>query len=162
MKKDLLWLLMAILPLLAGCKDYDNPVNSVDDLAFMQNRLAPSDGKVYGVIIDERKPDILNRPVKTVADAQAEFYNLIPDGINNKGVTKGENSQLIYELTDAQGKYQGTITYTPVEFGCCGEVTLSPELKTATGYSCIRYILEDLWPPQSGGLLEDLLNGIKK
>ena len=164
MKMKFLWLLMAILPLFAGCKDEDNPVNGVDDLAFLQNRLAPSEGKVYGLVIDERRPDILYRPVKTVEDAQDEFYKLIPDGRNNKGVEieKGENGRLFYQLTDAQGNYQGTISYAPVEFGCCAEVTLSPELLDATGYSCLRYVLEDLWPPQSGDFLEDILNKIKK
>lgn len=164
MKKNFLWLFVAIFPLLAGCCNdvKDNLGDGVDDLAFMLNRLAPLDGKVYGVILDDRRPDILCRPVKSDDDALSEFYKLIPNGSNNKGVTKGDNGQLSYQLTDAQGNKQGSITYSTAEYGYCGEVTLSPELMQATGYSSLRYIQEDMWPPQSGGFIKDLLNEIKK
>ena len=165
MKKDFLWLLLAIFPFITGCSNDENgnSEKGVDDLAYMLNLLAPtSDGKVYGVVIDERTPDIIGRPVKTVAEAQDEFYKLIPDGKDNKGLVKEEGGLLSYQLTDANGKKQGSINFAPGEFDSCGEVSLSSELKAATGYSRIRYIQEDMWPPRSGGLLEDLLNGLKK
>ena len=102
MKKNFLWLLLAILPLFAGCSNDENgnSETGVDDLAYMLNRLAPtSDGKVYGVLIDERTPDIIGRPVKTVAEAQDEFYKLIPNGKDNKGIVKEEGGLMTYQLT---------------------------------------------------------------
>ena len=171
MKKNLLWMLVAILfsgfPMLTACgSDDDEPTTSgTDDLAFLQERIAASGSLVYGVQLGTDSKDVLNRPVADSAEAQAEFYKLLSGGAAHPGLSTADDGTMTCRLTDANGKAQGTVTYHPTNGETvyyCAEVTFSTEIKSATGISRIRYIFYDRWPEEGNGFVKGILDSIKK
>ena len=154
------------LSMLTSCDDDEkNEAGGVDDLAYLQSRLAPAGEKVYGVQVGTDGEEILSRPVATALDALAEFYLLIPDGAKHEGLSTAADGTITCRLTDADGRPQGTLTYKPstsLTIYYCAEVTLSAELFRATGVSQLRYITTDRWPESSSGFVKDILEQIKK
>lgn len=148
-----------------GSSDNDEPTgNGVDDLAYLQKRIAAEGALVYGVQVGNDGKDIVSRPVATAAEAQAEFYKLIPGGAAHQGLTTSADN-ITCQLTAADGKSQGSITYRPSASETiyyCAEVTFSQEVTATTGVSRLRYILYDRWPQDDNGFLTDILEGIKK
>lgn len=149
-----------------GSNDDDESVgNGVDDLAYLQKRIANDGSLVYGVQLGTDTKDIVSRPVASKAEALEEFYKLIPCGSTHPGLGNGKDGTIACLLTDANGKPQGTITYRPSQVTTsyyCAEVSFGAEVKSATGISCLRYILYDRWPEEGNGFLKDILEEIKK
>lgn len=139
--------------------------NGIDDLAYLQKRIASDGSLVYGVQLGTDTKDVMSRPVATIAEAQGEFYKLLSGGSAHQGLSTAADGTITCRLTAADGKWQGTITYLPSQSETvyyCAEVTFSTEVKVATGISCLRYILYDRWPEDGNGFLKDILEGIKK
>ena len=170
MKKNLFWILFAcglVMTSLVACSSDDDEPTGIDDITYLQKRIAAEGSKVYGVQWYKENKDILNRPVETVADAQAEFFKLLSGGTNHKNLTYAKDGSITCLLTAADGKSQGSITYRPSNdetIYYCAEVTFSTEVKSATGVSCLRYILIDRWPEDGNGkgFVKDILDAIKK
>lgn len=165
MTKKLLVLLLAICPFFAACGNDDNaePYTNMDDMAFLQARLAAEGNLVYGVTVGNDDSGILYRPVKDVAEAQAEFYKLVPTGKNHPGISNGDGGQMTCILTDAKGDVQGSITYQPrTTSSVCAEVSLSPQLSKAIRINQLRYIPYEDWPNEDNGFLKDIMEQIKK
>lgn len=165
MTKKLFVLLLAICPFFAACGDDDNakPYTEVDDMAFLQARLAAEGDLVYGVTVGNDGSGILYRPVKDIAEAQAEFYKLVPTGKKHPGISTGDDGQMTCTLTDAKGNVQGSITYQPrTTSSVCAEVSLSPQLSKTIRINQLRYIPYEDWPNEGNGFLKDILEQIKK
>ncbi len=168
MKKKLFWMFFAcglIMATLAACSsDDDKPSgNGVDDLAYLQKRIAADGSLVYGVQLGTDTKDVMSRPVATTDVAKAEFYKLMPGGAAHQGLSTASDGSITCRLTTADGKQQGTITYRPqgATVYYCAEVTFSAEVKAATNVSCLRYILYDRWPEDGNGFVKGILDGIK-
>ena len=150
---------------LTACGGEDEPVvNKTDDLAYLKQRISPEGDLVYGVFLGENT-QVLCRPIQTEDDALKEFYMLLSDGSSNKELKTEADGTISCRLTDAEGHYQGTITFYKPEgtfTGYCAEVIFSGELTDATGLTRIRYILADMWPPTSIGFISDILERLKK
>ena len=156
--------LVMIMLTACGDDDADSSGNGIDDLAYLQKRIAAEGALVYGVQVGTDGKDIVSRPVATADEAQAEFYKLIPGGATHQGITTSAD-YITCQLTAADGKSQGSISYRPstsetVHY--CAEVTFSQEVVAATGVSRLRYILYDRWPQDDNGFLRDILEGLKK
>jgi len=151
---------------MTSCDSDDDSVgNGVDDLAYLQKRIANDGSLVYGVQLGTDTKDIVSRPVASKAEALDEFYKLIPGGSAHPGLDNGKDGTITCQLTDANGKPQGSITYRPSQVTTiyyCAEVSFGAEVKSATGISCLRYILYDRWPEEGNGFLKDILEEIKK
>ena len=171
MKKNNLWTLAAILvcglsmTMLTACggsssKDDEPGGNGIDDLAYLQKRIAEEGNLVYGVQIANESKDILNRPVEKQEEALTEFYKLIPGGSTHQGLSTSSNGTITCRLTGPNGESQGTITYQPTTAYYCAEVVFSSEVRSATGVSRIRYIPYDNWP--DNGFLSEILDKLKK
>ncbi len=161
------------LPILTACGSDDDDQRStsdvqystVDDLAFLQQRIANSGPLVYGVRLGTDTKDVVSRPVADAAEAQAEFYKLLSGGAAHPGLSTADDGTMTCRLTDANGKAQGTVTYHPSKSETvyyCAEVSFSAEIKSATGISCIRYIFYNRWPEEGNGFVKDILDSIKK
>ena len=180
MKKNLSQMLTAIFScgvMLLACgfmmttmtacgSDDDEPAgNGIDDLAYLQKRIANEGSLVYGVQLGTDTKDIVSRPVASTARAQEEFYKLIPGGSAHQGLSTAKDGTITCRLTDKDGKSQGTITYQPSQSATvyyCAEVAFSQEVKSATGISCLRYVLIDRWPEDGNGFIKDILDSIKQ
>ena len=179
MKKNLLGMMTAIrtwgamllacglvMTTMCACGDDDETTgNGVDDLAFLQQRIAAEGDLVYGKQLGTDPADILNRPVATEEEALAEFYKLLPDGVAHKGLSKQGDGTIRCRLTDKEGKQQGTVTFRPSQdetLYYCAEVAFSAEVKQATGISTVRFILYDRWPEEGNGFIKGILDSIKK
>lgn len=162
---------------LSACSGDDEPSgNGIDDLAYLQQRIAAEDGKVYGLRLGTDASDIVSRPVATVADAQDEFYKLVPGGASHEGITTTtvtgtsgssavpSSGVVSCRLTAADGKPQGTISFhpSPSTLYYCAEVVFSSDIQTVTGVGRVRYILYDRWPEEGNGFMKDILDNIKK
>ncbi len=146
-----------------ACGDDESNENKADDLAYLKQRISPEGDLVYGVYLGENT-EVLNRPIQTEDEALKEFYKLLSGGSSHKGLKTEANGNISCRLTDANGKYQGTITFIKPqgEFtGYCAEVLFSKELTVATGLTRIRYILADMWPPGNAGFVTDILDKLK-
>lgn len=171
MKKNFYWMIFAcglVMTTLMACSSSDNDEptgNGIDDLAWLQKRIAPEGTLVYGVQVGDNTKDIINRPVATTTEALAEFYKLMPGGSAHQGLKTASDGTITCSLTAADGKSQGTIVYRPSQSETiyyCAEVTFSSEVKSATGISCLRYIIYNRWPEKGNGFLKDILDIIKK
>lgn len=180
MKKKLSWMLAVLsawgvmvfacglmMTALTACSsDDDEPSgNGIDDLAFLQKRIAAEGSLVYGVQLGTDAKDIVSRPVATTAAALVEFYKLLPGGSAHQGLSTAADGTITCRLTAADGKSQGTVSYRPIQNETvyyCAEVTFSAEIKSATGISCLRYILYNRWPEDDNGFLKDVLDHIKQ
>lgn len=155
-----------VITTLTACGHDDEPAaNGIDDLAYLKQRIAADGSLVYGVQLGTDSKDIVSRPVADVAEAQDEFYKLLPGGSAHQGLSIAADGTITCCLTTANGKPQGTITYRASQSETiyyCAEVTFSTEVRAATGISCLRYILYDRWPEEGNGFLKDILDGIKK
>ena len=83
---------------------------------------------------------------------------------NSQRITS-KDDYITCRLTYKDGKSQGTITYQPSQSATvyyCAEVAFSPEVKSATGISRLRYVLFDRWPEDGNGFLKDILDNIKQ
>jgi hypothetical protein len=150
-----------VMTTLTACSNDDETGNGVDDLAFLQKRIAKEGDLVYGVQVGDNTKDILSRPIQTEADGLNEFYKLIPDGKNHKGLTSGNNGTISCKLTDAKGNYQGTIVYAPTSNYYSSAVTFGTEIVQATQITQLRYILYNRWPEEENGFLKDILDRLK-
>ena len=119
MKKNLSQMLTAIFScgvMLLACgfmmttmtacgSDDDEPAgNGIDDLAYLQKRIANEGSLVYGVQLGTDTKDIVSRPVASTARAQEEFYKLIPGGSAHQGLSTAKNGTITCRLTDKDGK----------------------------------------------------------
>ena len=169
MKKKLFWMFFAcglVMATFTACGDDDeNSGNGIDDVVFLQKRIAADGSLVYGVQLGTDSKDVLSRPVATTDEAKAEFYKLLSGGSSHKGLSTDKDGNITCRLTDADGKLQGTITYYPSQDETvyyCAEVVFSPEVIAVTGISCLRYILYDRWPEEGNGFVKGILDSIKK
>ena len=149
-----------------GNSDNDEPAgNGVDDLAYLQKRIANDGSLVYGVVLGTDTKDIVSRPVASIAGAQAEFYKLIPGGPAHQGLNTANDGTITCHLTDKNGTSQGTITYLPSKSEKVyyyAEVSFGAVAKSTTGISSLRYILYNRWPEEGNGLLKDIMDMIKE
>ena len=155
-----------VMTALTACgSDDDEPTgNGIDDLAYLQKRIAADGELVYGVQLGTDTKDVMSRPVASASDAKAEFYKLLSGGNAHQGLSTGSDGSITCRLTDANGKSQGTVTYRQSQnetMYYCAEVVFSQELRAVTGISCLRYILYDRWPEEGNGFLKDILDSIK-
>ena len=148
-----------------GGDDDETTTTGTDDLAFLKERLAESDGLVYGVCLGSDPKDVLSRPVADAMEAEKEFFKLLSDGTAHKGLTTANDEVVTCRLTDANGKAQGTISFCPTlseTVYYCAEVFFSTEIQSATGIRCVRYIPYDRWPEEGNGFFKDILDFFKK
>ena len=163
--KSIAWLLglslMATLSLTACSDDNDSSDNSgksgsdstavttYDDLAYFQNAIIEIDsagelvGRSYGEVLYDNEPEHIFIGVDNIAAAE-HFFRLwiAPDvEISASPVANG----LTCQLTDEQGKAQGTIYFTPGTGTSVAEVTASAG--TALKYfNRITFLLNSAWP----------------
>ena len=78
------------------------------------------------------------------------------------GLSSSSDGTITCRLTGSDGKPQGAITYQATMGYYCAEVVFSPEVKSATGISRLRFIPYDSWPEEGNGFVSDLLDKIKK
>lgn len=148
---------------LTACGDDDESDVKADDLTYLKQRISPEGDLVYGVYLGENT-EVLNRPIQTEDEALKEFYKLLSGGSSHQGLKTEANGNITCRLTDADGQYQGTITFNipQGEFtGYYAEVIFSHELTAATGITRIRYILADMWPPGDTGFVTDIFKKLK-
>ena len=167
MKKNwfYLFLLMAITVMpLTSCSNDDDPkaeqhepesdenqieVTSYDALKWLQGCLVVVDEKgevfrrVRGKALEESQPTVISIPVKDYAAAETLFLSWVAPGKEATPVDGGYD----YELTDADGKAQGSVSFRATE----EEAGLMAHMSVAAGtalkqISEVKFIASDFWP----------------
>lgn len=171
MKKNwfYLFLLMAIATMpLTSCDNDDNDdpktqedkhdpesdadlvaITGYDALDWLQNCIVVVDEnnevlrRVYGKPLDESQPTVISVPVTDYADAEEIFLGWVAPGKEATKVDGGFN----YNLTDAEGKAQGSVSFRAVE----GEAGVMARMSLANGTSLkqvseVKFIDAELWP----------------
>jgi hypothetical protein len=125
------------------------PVTAYDALSWLQGSLVVVDEnnkvvrRVYGKPLDESQPTVISVPVADYIAAEETFLDWVaPD----KEATEVEGGY-DYNLTDAEGKYQGSVYFRSVEgeAGVVACMTVEPgtDLKQITE---VKFINSELWP----------------
>lgn len=142
----------------AACSDKDDNNNSekdpsqseevfsYDDLRVFQNSIIEVDengnavAHFVGEVLYEDDPLHLYVGVDSYEEAEAMFRQWIaPD------VKLAATAPLTAQLTDYEGKAQGTVTFTKGESGHVAEVTVSPETDVKH-FNKITFLLNSAWP----------------
>ena len=99
--------------------------------------------RIYGEPLDESQPDVLSAPVASYATAEKIFLSWVAPG---KTATKVEGGY-DYNLTDAEGKAQGSVSFRSVEDGgrVIARMTVAEGTELAE-VSEVNFIDSKLWP----------------
>jgi len=127
--------------------DYEVKVSTYDDLSFFQNSIIEVDeqGNIkcqyVGEALYEDEPEHLYVGVDSYEEAETLFREwMAPD------VVLGTTAPFTAQLTDAEGKAQGTITFAKgTESGHVAEVTASDETQLKK-FKKISFLLNSAWP----------------
>ena len=172
MKKNwfYLFLLMALAVMpLTSCDNDDEPkveerveelrlpVTTYDALSWLQGCLVVVDEngdvfrRVYGKALDESQPDVISVPVADYAAAEALFLSWVAP---TKEATKVDGGY-DYNLTDAEGKALGSVSFRAVEDG--GRVIARMSVADGTELkqiSEVNFIDAKLWPENDSEKVE--------
>ena len=167
MKKSLFYLFMlmavAAMPLTSCEKDPQKEdgqhdpksdsdlteITAYNSLSWLQGSLVVVGEKgeivrrVYGEPLDESQPDVLSAPVASYATAERIFLSWVAPGKSATKVDGGYD----YNLTDAEGKAQGSVSFRAVEDG--GRVVARMTVAEGTELaevSEVNFIDSKLWP----------------
>ena len=177
MKKNwfFMFLLMAIAVMpLTSCEDEDEPQkevqqhdpNSDDDqietighdaLLWLQGSLVVVDGngeivrRVYGKPLDESNPTVISVPVADYAAAEKLFLKWVAPEKETTKVDGGYD----YNLTDAERRAQGSVSFRAVE----GEAGVVARMSVADGtdlkqISEVNFVNAALWPENDNEKVE--------
>lgn len=160
---------MVLVVSLTACRDsaFDNPVNGgeneapqeilitdYDDLDYFQNAIIAVDSvgtmlcRNYGEVLYANEPDHLYIGVKDLTEAETIFRRWIAPDVA-LSTTIPTTSGLTCPLTDANGKPQGTIYFTPgTERKIVAEVTASSDTPLKH-FKKITFLLNAAWPLQT-------------
>ena len=167
MKKSLFYLFMlmavAAMPLTSCEKDPQKEdgqhdpksdsdlteVTAYNSLSWLQGALVVVNEKgevvrrVYGEPLDESQPDVLSAPVASYATAEKIFLSWVAPGKSATKVDGGYD----YNLTDAEGKAQGSVSFRAVEDGgrVIARMTVAEGTELAE-VSEVNFIDSKLWP----------------
>lgn len=99
--------------------------------------------RVYGEPLDESQPDVLSAPVGSYATAEKIFLSWVAPGKTATKVDGGYD----YNLTDAEGKAQGSVSFRAVEDGgrVIARMTVAEGTELAE-VSEVNFIDSKLWP----------------
>ena len=168
MKKNLFYLFMlmavAVMPLTscekdpqkeeegqhnAKADDDQTEITAYNSLSWLQgaivivNKNGEVVRRVYGKPLDESQPDVLSAPVSSYAAAEKIFLSWVAPGKNATKVDGGYD----YNLTDEEGKAQGSVSFRAVEDG--GRVIARMTVAEGTDLaevSEVNFIDSKLWP----------------
>ncbi|MBR4388771.1 MAG: hypothetical protein IKT00_06295 [Prevotella sp.] len=135
-------------------KEQSHPVtfNSHDDLAIFQNTIAEINEQgqitnyIYGEPIDSKDPLHLYIGVENIKEAE-EIFNLW--FANDVVISPFVNGGRAVNLTDRNGKPQGTIFFTPgTEENHVAEVTVSSDTQLK-GFQQITFLKNEAWPKKN-------------
>ena len=161
---------MALALSFTACRDseFDNPVDNggengntigvpltvFDDLAYFQNAIIAVDSvgdmlcRSYGEVLYANEPGHLYIGVKDLTEAETLFRSWIAPDVA-LSTTIPTTSGLTCPLTDANGKPQGTIYFTPgTERKIVAEVTASDDTQLKH-FNKITFLLNAAWPMQT-------------
>ena len=99
--------------------------------------------RIYGEPLDESQPDVLSAPVASYATAEKIFLSWVAPGKSATKVDGGYD----YNLTDEEGKAQGSVSFRAVEDG--GRVVARMTVANGTDLkevSEVNFINSKLWP----------------
>ena len=99
--------------------------------------------RIYGEPLDESQPDVLSAPVASYATAEKIFLSWVAPGKSATKVDGGYD----YNLTDEEGKAQGSVSFRAVEDG--GRVVARMTVAEGTELaevSEVNFINSKLWP----------------
>ncbi len=124
-------------------------VTAYNSLSWLQGALVVVNEKgevvrrVYGEPLDESQPDVLSAPVASYATAEKIFLSWVAPGKTATKVDGGYD----YNLTDAEGKAQGSVSFRAVEDG--GRVVARMTVAEGTELaevSEVNFVDSKLWP----------------
>ena len=131
-----------------------NPHTVFDDLAYFQSAIIPVDStgtmlcRSIGAVLYENEPDHLYIGVKDLTEAETMFREWIAPDVE-LSTTIPTTSGLTCPLTDANGKPQGTLYFTPgTERKIVAEVTASDDTPLKH-FKKITFLLKAAWPLQA-------------
>ena len=124
-------------------------VTAYNSLSWLQGALVVVNEKgeiirrVYGEPLDESQPDVLSAPVGSYATAEKIFLSWVAPGKTATKVDGGYD----YNLTDAEGKAQGSVSFRAVEDGgrVIARMTVAEGTELAE-VSEVNFIDSKLWP----------------
>ena len=124
-------------------------VTAYNSLSWLQGALVVVNEKgeivrrVYGEPLDESQPDVLSAPVGSYATAEKIFLSWVAPGKTATKVDGGYD----YNLTDAEGKAQGSVSFRAVEDGgrVIARMTVAEGTELAE-VSEVDFIDSKLWP----------------
>ena len=143
------------LALLMKEKDLEEiSITDYDDLDYFQNAIIAVDSagtmlcRNYGEVLYANEPDHLYIGVKDLTEAETIFRRWIAPDVE-LSTTIPTTSGLTCPLTDANGKPQGTIYFTPgTERKIVAEVTASSDTPLKH-FKKITFLLNAAWPLQT-------------
>ena len=124
-------------------------ITAYNSLSWLQGSLVVVDEngevirRVYGEPLDESQPDVLSAPVGSYATAEKIFLSWVAPGKSATKVDGGYD----YNLTDEEGKAQGSVSFRAVEDG--GRVVARMTVANGTDLkevSEVNFINSKLWP----------------
>ena len=107
--------------------------------------------RIYGEPLDESQPDVLSAPVASYATAEKVFLSWVAPGKSATKVDGGYD----YNLTDEEGKAQGSVSFRAVEDG--GRVVARMTVAEGTELaevSEVNFINSKLWPENAAPWVE--------
>ena len=124
-------------------------ITAYNSLSWLQGSLVVVDEngevirRVYGEPLDESQPDVLSAPVGSYATAEKIFLSWVAPGKTATKVDGGYD----YNLTDAEGKAQGSVSFRAVEDGgrVIARMTVAEGTELAE-VSEVNFIDSKLWP----------------
>ena len=124
-------------------------IKGYNSLSWLQGNIAVVNKKgevirrIYGKPLDPSRPDVISAPVSGYDAAKDIFLSWAAPGKNATPVDGG----YIYDLTDAEGKSQGSVSFRAVDDqeGVVARMTVSEgtNLKLISEFN---FVNSDLWP----------------
>ena len=133
----------------AKADDDQTEITAYNSLSWLQGALVVVNEKgevvrrVYGEPLDESQPDVLSAPVASYATAEKIFLSWVAPGKTATKVDGGYD----YNLTDAEGKALGSVSFRAVEDG--GRVVARMTVAEGTELAEVsefNFIDSKLWP----------------
>lgn len=129
--------------------DDQTPITAYDGLSWLQGSLVVVNKnddvirRVYGLPLDQSQPDVISIPVANYAAAEKMFQSWVAPGKTTAQVVGGYD----YDLTDAEGKAQGSVSFRSVD----GEGGVIARMTVAEGtalkqISEVNFVDTALWP----------------